>query len=358
MTAEKTVVTAVLNEVFDLLPELDLAGAVCSVFDRLVHVSASRNDDGNMVIKSALPESAVRIQHYRDRPVGMTWLDANSSSLLLPENSSSDPFTIGEFAIQPKSDSTGLPDILVFRFEKLTALKREWIEKLLSTIITRTYARFEEEQKQTELIKQAFNQVSNENKTLVKKNNALQKTRLALLNRICRFWLEQQNGSFRITNEAVEKLQPLADNYDAIVSALRNAIRLAGQLGSTDKNGAIIIEAAHIHVKALTEKPKSASVTTSRQSSSQAAVYLDRYEKAAKQVLKSGLKVNGKHVGLKCDPQVTPAAISFILKKHKKAMTTLLKRFPEKWPTLREHFRPLKSLVETSTADDTYQTGS
>ena len=43
---------------------------------------------------------------------------------------------------------------------------------------------------------------------------------------------------------------------------------------------------------------------------------LDRYENAASIAIDKGWKINGSSVGESCDPKVSPASISFNLKKY------------------------------------------
>ncbi|MFT5602533.1 MAG: hypothetical protein ACI9N1_002792 [Flavobacteriales bacterium] len=73
---------------------------------------------------------------------------------------------------------------------------------------------------------------------------------------------------------------------------------------------------------------------------------LDRYETAAETAQAKEWKINGNTVAELCSPSVTPSAITFNLKKYKKSINILLDRYEDKWPLLRNHFKPLKNIVE------------
>ena len=74
--------------------------------------------------------------------------------------------------------------------------------------------------------------------------------------------------------------------------------------------------------------------------------YLDRYEKAAEQILKDRLSLTGMNLGTYCSPKITPAAISDNIKKHRSKIVTLLHRYNEKWPIIRENYRPIRKLLD------------
>lgn len=74
--------------------------------------------------------------------------------------------------------------------------------------------------------------------------------------------------------------------------------------------------------------------------------YLDRYEKAAEELLQNGLALTGANIGAYCSPKITPAAISDNLKKHRSKIITLLFRYNEKWPIIRESYRPIRKLLD------------
>lgn len=76
--------------------------------------------------------------------------------------------------------------------------------------------------------------------------------------------------------------------------------------------------------------------------------FLNRYEHAAKLLISKNEKITGINIGNTCQPNVSAAAISDILKKHQSKIIKLFNQQPEKWSSLRQNFRPIKSIVEKS----------
>ncbi len=73
---------------------------------------------------------------------------------------------------------------------------------------------------------------------------------------------------------------------------------------------------------------------------------LDKLENAALVVKSSELKLTGTNVGKACQQPVSAPAISDALYNHKGKINSLLKKYPEKWVTLRNDFRPMKNIME------------
>tara|TARA_R110001592_G_scaffold95393_2_gene274884 strand:- start:1849 stop:2922 length:1074 start_codon:yes stop_codon:yes gene_type:complete len=76
------------------------------------------------------------------------------------------------------------------------------------------------------------------------------------------------------------------------------------------------------------------------------AQFLDKYETAAKLLISKNEKITGLNIGSNCSPEVSPAAISDVLKKHNKKIAVLLSTYPNKWTTIRKEFKPLRNIVE------------
>jgi len=83
-------------------------------------------------------------------------------------------------------------------------------------------------------------------------------------------------------------------------------------------------------------------------------LFLDKYEAAAKLVLSRSEKVTGLNIGNNCYPKVSPAAISDVFKKHQSKIVQLLNQYPNKWSSIRAHYKPLKSIASKSA----YSSGS
>lgn len=73
---------------------------------------------------------------------------------------------------------------------------------------------------------------------------------------------------------------------------------------------------------------------------------LDKYETAAIELGEKGMKVNGANVAQQCVPSITPAAISFNLKKYAAIINLLIDKYDTKWNTIRNQFKPLMNITE------------
>jgi hypothetical protein len=75
---------------------------------------------------------------------------------------------------------------------------------------------------------------------------------------------------------------------------------------------------------------------------------LDRYEEAAQKAKDKEWKINGNTVAQLCSPPVTPAAITFNLKKYQKQINVLLQRYDERWLLIRSEFKPLTNIIQAT----------
>lgn len=76
------------------------------------------------------------------------------------------------------------------------------------------------------------------------------------------------------------------------------------------------------------------------------ALFLDKYENAAKILHAKNEKITGFNIGNNCYPAISPAAISDILKKHHSKISLLLQQHPNKWAIIRSSFKPISSISE------------
>jgi hypothetical protein len=74
--------------------------------------------------------------------------------------------------------------------------------------------------------------------------------------------------------------------------------------------------------------------------------FLEILEKAAIKLLAKGEKLTSVNIGSIMDHPVTAAAISDKLKNHSRKVVSLLNQYPEKWSTIRNHFKPISNIQE------------
>jgi len=73
---------------------------------------------------------------------------------------------------------------------------------------------------------------------------------------------------------------------------------------------------------------------------------LDKLELASRKVLDNNLKLTSAHVGAHCPVPISAPAISDSIRTHKSRIIKLLYQHPQKWPVLREKFRPILRVME------------
>lgn len=73
--------------------------------------------------------------------------------------------------------------------------------------------------------------------------------------------------------------------------------------------------------------------------------YLEKYEMAAVKLVRLLRPVTGANLGDFLEPAISASAISEFLKKYADILYTLFNESPEKWPTLRNHFKPLQQII-------------
>lgn len=73
--------------------------------------------------------------------------------------------------------------------------------------------------------------------------------------------------------------------------------------------------------------------------------YLDKYEVAATKLVRLLRPVTGANLGEFLEPAISASAISEFLKKYADVLHSLFNDSPEKWPTLRNHFKPLQQII-------------
>ena len=81
------------------------------------------------------------------------------------------------------------------------------------------------------------------------------------------------------------------------------------------------------------------------------AAFLDKYEEAIDLVLKDGAEVKSITVGKKFTNEIKESAISQAISARRKKIYFLLTQYQDKWPLMRQHFRPIQSVLNKGKND-------
>lgn len=145
-----------------------------------------------------------------------------------------------------------------------------------------------------------------------------------------------------LSNGAISKLDSLNISLEKIEQVLQDSLEVI-----VNKFGVFSfyeILAEDIVVETIMRQSISTSIK--QEQLGKTAKFLDKYEAAAKLLNAKNEKITGLNIGANCSPEVSPAAISDVLKKHSKKITVLLNTYPDKWVTIRKEFKPLRNIYE------------
>ncbi len=138
-------------------------------------------------------------------------------------------------------------------------------------------------------------------------------------------------------------------DLDSIHQSILNAVNLIQNL-SIIPQSKIILEAENIILNQNKVVEKSAISTIEKHGN--VIEMLNKYETASILADEKGLKINGTTVAKLCNPSITPAAITFNLKKYANVINLLVNKYNHKWPTIKEHFKPFKNVLVNNNLDD------
>lgn len=139
-------------------------------------------------------------------------------------------------------------------------------------------------------------------------------------------------------------------SYNGAISGLKEIIRKALLFAlfineNAEKNQSIAIDDWHLDFRVMdgdtTEKPQSTKDARHQKTMK----LLDKLESAALKVLASNMPLTGDNVGKNCPQPVSAPAISDSIKKHKLRIVQLLDIHPDKWPVIRQQFKPITNIL-------------
>ncbi len=154
----------------------------------------------------------------------------------------------------------------------------------------------------------------------------------------------KNSKQYRFSDSAKKLIKTYSGDIDHLRPAINGAVSYLEMLYYGSAETSLVIEDWHLD---LEESPKKTAgyVTHPDDKYHKTLVLLDKLEKAAMLVIAGDKKVTGTNIGKACPTPVTAPAISDALSKHRKKIIKLLQEQPERWKTLREHFRPIKNLM-------------
>ena len=184
----------------------------------------------------------------------------------------------------------------------------------------------------------SIEKLKDENETI--KNNASKSIAL-FVESLKNKWEIKINKKLHIENEIIHEIIDSNQKMTTIENVFEKAVVIALNTNSFISNE-VQIKKEHISWPIC-----SSEKVNHHQFNKHANIleFLDRYENAVSVALENGWKVNGSTVGECCDPKVSPASITFNLKKYRKPICKLIKQYDNRWPLMVAHFRPFQNIL-------------
>jgi len=159
----------------------------------------------------------------------------------------------------------------------------------------------------------------------------------------------QHGVRFEITDEALSYLSTIALTPARLTELLNDAIVWLLNF-SFSKQSKFVIERLH-----LTDSPAHEDVKKIDSDELHEEKYnrtfelLEKLEHAALKVINTGQKLTGYNVGQAFDTSISAPAITDALKKHAGKVRTLARIYPDRWPLIRNQFKPVQNVLEDET---------
>lgn len=153
--------------------------------------------------------------------------------------------------------------------------------------------------------------------------------------------------SYRLTDGAIKMIKRYKGDLKELEGKLYEAISYLDNLYS-NQSDEIEITALFLNLNSEPEMKTLQIDQMHKEDKYTKTVYLlNRLEESALQVNENKLKMTGTNVGLYCHEPISAPAISDALSKHKSKINQLIQMYPEKWPTIRNEFRPVRNVIES-----------
>lgn len=200
-----------------------------------------------------------------------------------------------------------------------------------------------------------INRYKETNDELKKLTSGINKNTHELCKHIVNELTANNNQKFLFTNAAIEKLKLYRGEIDGLKRIISNAISFVSAINFDNYSENIFIDEHHIDLKSNENKTDSLSADTIIPGRySKTILLLNRLEEAACLVIENHQPLTGVNVGSACKKSISAPAISDALKKHKQKISSLLNQYPEKWPIIRNDFKPLINILSSKAKNETF----
>lgn len=144
---------------------------------------------------------------------------------------------------------------------------------------------------------------------------------------------------FELSDSAAEKIAAELWQAGQLKEILRKACIIVANSEPGEKQH--LITEQHL----IDNAPESKAEPKTGSRKQRALAYLDKLEGSAQKIEANGEKLTGARVGAMMSQPISAPAITDALKNNSRTIVRLLDEFPERWPLIREKFRPLGNIV-------------
>lgn len=156
----------------------------------------------------------------------------------------------------------------------------------------------------------------------------------------------QNSVKLEITDEAINYLYTKSLTPSRLTELLDDSIVWLLNF-STSKQAKFIIERIHLVDETdNVEAGQTESEGLHEEKYNRSFELLDKLEHAALKVINTGQKLTGYNVGKAFDTPISAPAITDALRKHVGKIKTLARIYPDRWPLIRNQFKPVQNALE------------
>ena len=160
---------------------------------------------------------------------------------------------------------------------------------------------------------------------------------------------KQYGRTYVLTEEAINKIRDFKGNLKHLPVILENAIVFTENLLVLKEEEVVNIHSYSLDFNSYQVSDKKEPFTRkidSRQS--RAMQFLDRLEMAAIGLKNKNIAIISSKVGQALDPPISAPAITESLGKNRELIRQLVDKYPDKWETIRQEFKPLTNQLRRS----------
>ncbi len=161
----------------------------------------------------------------------------------------------------------------------------------------------------------------------------------------------REDFEFIFEDAAIQKISEFKGSHEALEHALRRTFNVMRQIyDKQSENAPMTIPGSLINFEYVSEQHKEDLKQTGIREIDYDVYHktfqmLDKYEEAVKKLVEKGKKITITHIGNQCKRKITAAAVSDSITKHAGRIKALFRKYPERWPLIKEKLGPVKNKI-------------